>query len=479
MRNLVWMAVLAAGAVGVGAQTRVNLKGQASNADLSQMGATSPMQTGPALPAQCAVGQMYFLTGTGAHVCVSANSWMLLGAGGGGAGLPSATKAGQVLTADSGLAPAWSETTAGSGLAKTVNGAVVTWSADSTVLPFLALDNAFLGNNAFAGKVTTTRGSVQTLTPVSAIDVSTVAVRPLSAASATTLTSTPTIAVGDDGQQVFLENAGSSAITLQDRTRLAGSNLCLTGGANLTLAAAAMAHLVYSSAAACWIQVGGSGSGGPANTDALAEGSTNLYFTTARARSSFSAGSGVSISNGVISATGGASGGLVRDFPAAVCQSAAGSLAWNTLSDSSPVPDCVIGAHGVAYGVAKFSNSTAQAMQQSLDLPDAVSSVTFEFAWRAAAAAGAVVWQVRYFVAAVDGTAADDPDVAGSGTVAAAPAVTAATGVLKRSTVTVNPASAGGKRLYFTVFRDPAATGDTFSDATYMPELAKVTVKVQ
>jgi plastocyanin len=45
------------------------------------------------------------------------------------------------------------------------------------------------------------------------------------------------------------------------------------------------------------------------NTDSIGEGSTNLYFTTTRARNSFSAGSGIDITNGVISATGGGGGG--------------------------------------------------------------------------------------------------------------------------------------------------------------------------
>ena len=41
----------------------------------------------------------------------------------------------------------------------------------------------------------------------------------------------------------------------------------------------------------------------PSNTDGLTEGSTNLYFTTTRARDSFSAGTGISISSGQISST--------------------------------------------------------------------------------------------------------------------------------------------------------------------------------
>jgi len=39
------------------------------------------------------------------------------------------------------------------------------------------------------------------------------------------------------------------------------------------------------------------------NTDEITEGSTNLYFTTARARSAISAGTGISITDGVISST--------------------------------------------------------------------------------------------------------------------------------------------------------------------------------
>ena len=39
------------------------------------------------------------------------------------------------------------------------------------------------------------------------------------------------------------------------------------------------------------------------NTDEITEGSTNLYFTTARARNAISAGTGISITDGAISTT--------------------------------------------------------------------------------------------------------------------------------------------------------------------------------
>ncbi len=510
------------------AQTRVDLKGQSKSADLSQMSPTLTVETKTELPVQCVQGQLLFLTtavgGRNLYGCTATDTWQEQGTPG--------------------------EMSAGSGLAKMQNGAAVVWSADSTVLPYLGLDNAFLGDNAFAGKFTTAPGSVQTVIASDAIDVSTVTVRPIRTAAALTMVATPTIAGGDDGQHAYVLNTGQYDVILQDSSKLPGSNLCLAGGANLVLAAKAMVHLVYTASPGCWIQAGGGTAGnggggavssvfgrtgavaaqaGDFNTGQVTEAG-NLYYTDARARAAFTAGAGISLAAGVISAVGdttaaansgaagarvlkdgtnvtarrlvaganvvitentddititatggggGGAGGLQRDFPAAICQSAAGSLAWNVGSANAPVPDCVIGANGVIYGVAKFSNSSTQAMQQSLDLPASVASVTFSLAWRALAAGGDVVWQVRYLIVGADGTATDDPDLNGGGATAAAAAVTAAPGAMKKSTITIAPANAGGKRIYFTVFRDNAHGNDTFSHGTYMPELAKVTVTVQ
>lgn len=51
---------------------------------------------------------------------------------------------------------------------------------------------------------------------------------------------------------------------------------------------------------------------GAGTTSNIAEG-TNLYFTTTRARDSFSAGTGISIADGIISATAGA-GNIRYDY---------------------------------------------------------------------------------------------------------------------------------------------------------------------
>lgn len=376
------------------------------------------MQVGSTLPEHCRSGQLFFLT---------------------------TAPAGQNLYGCSGTA--WANQSgdpaliAGSGLARIQNGNMVVWSADSTTLPYLALDNAFLGNNAFAGKISTTPAAAQSLVPTDTIDVRSGTVHPLTAAAAVQLSSTPTIPSGDDGQHIYLINTGAAGITLQDSTRLAGTNLCLSGRENMTLASKTMAHLVYSAAAGCWIQV--------------------------------MAGSAVAGSPPVVS------GGLQREFLAAACQYAVGTLGSNAQTADAPAPDCVIGANGTVYGVAKFSNSATQRLYFSLDLPATVNTVTIGLPWRARVAGGSVAWQVRYLIVPADGSSTDDPDLNALGATAAAPAVAAVSGKLLQSEITLSPAGAGGGRMYFTVLRAPGAAGDTFNDATHMPELAKVVVKVQ
>lgn len=173
--------------------------------------------------------------------------------------------------------------------------------------------------------------------------------------------------------------------------------------------------------------------------------------------------------------------GLVREYPAAICQAAAGSLAWNVSSSATlvPTPDCFLGSDGVIYGVARFSNAYTQLMQQSVELPETADTITFDFHWRAAEAAGDVVWQVKYLIVAADGTGSDNPGLMTSGTTAETVAVASAPGAMKKSTVTVSPAGAGGRRMYFTVFRDNDNAGDTFTHASISPELVKVVVKAQ
>lgn len=67
--------------------------------------------------------------------------------------LPSQTgNSGKGLTTD-GTNPSWETYTAGAGISITQTSGQKTWAVDSTQIPYLALNNAFLGNNTFAGDI--------------------------------------------------------------------------------------------------------------------------------------------------------------------------------------------------------------------------------------------------------------------------------------------------------------------------------------
>ncbi|HEV2405773.1 MAG TPA: hypothetical protein VGR88_09980 [Ktedonobacterales bacterium] len=65
------------------AQTQIDLRTQSRNVDFSGASSTKPAQTGPALPATCGVGQIFFDTGTapGSNLygCTAANTWTAQG----------------------------------------------------------------------------------------------------------------------------------------------------------------------------------------------------------------------------------------------------------------------------------------------------------------------------------------------------------------------------------------------------------------
>ena len=76
---LLWCAFTRLGS----SQTAVDLRTQSKSVDFSGAISTKPMQTGSSLPATCAVGQFYFLTGAPAgnniYACNPANNWLLEG----------------------------------------------------------------------------------------------------------------------------------------------------------------------------------------------------------------------------------------------------------------------------------------------------------------------------------------------------------------------------------------------------------------
>jgi hypothetical protein len=70
-----------------------------------------------------------------------------------------------------------------------------------------------------------------------------------------TLTSAPTIANGEDGQEVTLINVGANTVTIQDQGTLANSNLRLAA-ATVAIAPRQSVKLMYSSTVGDWVQIG-------------------------------------------------------------------------------------------------------------------------------------------------------------------------------------------------------------------------------
>ncbi len=80
MFKLLPIALIGAAAA---AQTQIDLRTQARNVDFSAAASTKPLKTGTALPATCAVGDMFFKTdapaGANLYGCPVANSWAVEG----------------------------------------------------------------------------------------------------------------------------------------------------------------------------------------------------------------------------------------------------------------------------------------------------------------------------------------------------------------------------------------------------------------
>jgi len=341
-----------------------------------------------------------------------------------GDGLPSQTgNAGKLITTN-GTVGSWETQTAGAGIGILQTTGEKTWSVDSGVVPYLALDNAFLGDNAFAGALTSVPSSTATAVAGTPISVTSLATVLLNATGDTTMTAAPTIANGVDGQKVTIINIDSADdIVFQDEASLASSNLCLDSDTNQTIAPLQTLQLQYVDFAGCWVQIGGNGSASP--------------------------GSSV----------------FVKEYPAAVCQSAAGSLAMSATSTLAPIPDCAIGAN-TYYGVAKFIDTSTGAVQGHFSLPSSVASASVDIDWRTAATSGNARWYVKTACAADD--EADDPAWN-----AAQGVTTTAHGTandLTRSTIAslTLTGCAAGERFFFEVRREPYDAADTLASTAEM-----------
>jgi hypothetical protein len=123
------LAWAACGRSGVGQTTgltTVDLRTQSKSVDFSAANATRPFKSGTALPAICAIGEMFYKTdapaGANLYGCVAPNAWAAEGQGGNGGLPPAAGNNGGVLTTD-GTSATW--TLLGGDLTGRVNTATV------------------------------------------------------------------------------------------------------------------------------------------------------------------------------------------------------------------------------------------------------------------------------------------------------------------------------------------------------------------
>lgn len=105
------------------------------------------------------------------------------------------------------------------------------------------------------GKTVNTPSSTQSLTGVGSTILANATFVVLSATGNYTLTSTPTIAAGSDGQLLVLTYTGANTLTIQDDGIIA-SNLRLDGNNNQVMNSGDIIQLIYSSDAGAWVQSG-------------------------------------------------------------------------------------------------------------------------------------------------------------------------------------------------------------------------------
>lgn len=105
------------------------------------------------------------------------------------------------------------------------------------------------------GAVTFQSSSLQTLAAANALLANAGKVRVVGSGGAVTLTSTPTIAAGSDGQIVYIQGThATNTVTLQDEASLAGTKLKL-GAATRALAKGSLLGLMYDTTDAFWYEV--------------------------------------------------------------------------------------------------------------------------------------------------------------------------------------------------------------------------------
>jgi hypothetical protein len=172
---------------------------------------------------------------------------------GSGGSLPPQSGFANHLLATDGVSASWRSLVGGATGALAVTSTANEVSVDllPAVIPFLSLDNVWSGKQIY------TPSAVQNLTSASTILANRQNVQ-VASASSVAITSTPSIADGQNGQVLLVANVNSAnSITLSDESQLSGSNIRFKGGANRTLNPRESVQLVFNSVVGDWIEVGG------------------------------------------------------------------------------------------------------------------------------------------------------------------------------------------------------------------------------
>ncbi|MBL0159443.1 MAG: hypothetical protein IPP47_20400 [Bryobacterales bacterium] len=160
---------------------------------------------------------------------------------------------------------------------------------------------------------------------------------------------------------------------------------------------------------------------------------------------------------------------MSREYLAAICQSSSASLGFSAASNSTPIPDCVVGANEVVYGVAKFSAAATNAVQGHFKLPAGFNTLAVDVDTLTTEAPGNVVWQIQSICVGPEESPNLDWSAPDTVTMTS-PGVSSqlATG---RIDPVNTPNCAAGKRFFFRFFRDPAHPSDDYESAAELVSL--------
>jgi hypothetical protein len=160
VKTTVAAACVVAVAVSLRAQTRIDLRTQASSVvDFGTATYTRPVRTGTSLPAQCETGELFFKTdapaGANVYSCVSHNAWAAPAVPAVGPQLPSAAGHATKSLWTDGVSAVWKNVTTGAtgALALTQNGSEVALDIVPSVIPQKSAANVFTGLNTFGSGI--------------------------------------------------------------------------------------------------------------------------------------------------------------------------------------------------------------------------------------------------------------------------------------------------------------------------------------